>query len=95
MTADATIIIFNLGSAKNYMIAIVLSVLSKRRNLLVDLATISRNNNKIVAGIEAIKLKNGKYPYAPWAVESCPNEIKMIAVKTVKIKKLRIQFLLC
>jgi hypothetical protein len=76
------------------MIAIVLSVLFKRRNLLVDLATISRGNNKIVAGIEAIKLKNGKYPYAPWAVEPCPSEIKMIAVKTVKIKKLKIQFLL-
>ena len=68
------------------MIAIVLTVLFKRRNLLVDLATISRDNNKIVAGIEAIKLKNGKNPYAPWAVEPYPSEIKMIAVKTVKIK---------
>ena len=51
MTADATIIIFNLGSAKKYMIATISSVLFKRRNLLVDLATISRDNNKIVAGI--------------------------------------------
>ena len=76
------------------MIAIVLTVLFKRRNLLVDLATISRGNNKIVAGIEAIKLKNGNYPYAPWAVKPYSSEIKMIAVKTVKIKKLKIQFLL-
>mgnify|MGYP006447442829 FL=1 len=86
MTADATITIFSVGSTKNHMIAIMLSVFLKPGNLLADLAARSKSNNKIVAGIEAIKLKNGKNSYAPWAVEPYPSEIKMIAVKTVKIK---------
>ena len=86
MTADGTIIIFNVGNAKNHMIAIMLRVFSKTGNLFADLAAKSKNNSKIVAGIEAIKLKNRKKPYAPWAVEPYPSEIKMIAVKTVKIK---------
>ena len=68
------------------MIAVMLSVFFKPGNLLADLAPRSKSNNKIVTGIEAIKLKNGKNPYAPWAVEPYPSEIKMIAVKTVKIK---------
>ena len=64
----------------------MLSVFFKLGNLPANLATKSKINNKIVAGTEAIKLKNGKNPYAPLAVESYPSEIKMIAVKTVKMK---------
>ncbi|MGB0546281.1 MAG: hypothetical protein ACPGLU_03140 [Paracoccaceae bacterium] len=86
MTADATTIMFKAGSTKNHMIAMMLSILFRLGNLPANLAAKSKTNNKIVAGNEAIKLKNGKNPCAPLAVESYPSEIKMIAVKTVKMK---------
>ena len=86
MNAAATTIMFKAGSTKNHMIAMMLSVFFRLGNLPADVAAKSKIKNKIVAGTEAIKLKNGKNPYAPLAVEVYPSEIKMIAVKTVKMK---------
>ena len=71
---------WNIGFQKKRLIQDIKinNFLSNTKNLKI--------NNKIVAGNEAIKLKNGKNPYAPLAVELYPSEIKMIAVKTVKMK---------